>query len=257
MFSLLWQVNIWCFPSSLFTLYLHFLRSSLVIYFPFSPSFLFPLSCLLFLSPFCPSCSKVLLSKDRTRCRWWRQIIEDIIKRLTRRSVRFTHHIWNIKKKKNCMQTGLTVRQALIFIHRQTHRHSAVGVWPYTVELNTSLASFGCLSTHTHARTAFQCVLSTNEGLFRHVHLVPSQIWMQSAHPLALKASVRSCVCVVCFWVCVCVIRNVAWSPLVCAFGSVCQRAAAEAENWQKSWVFPPLAGVRLHFISLTLKTLS
>lgn len=151
MFSLLWQVNIWCFPSSLFTLYLHFLRSSLVIYFPFSPSFLFPLSCLLFLSPFCPSCSKVLLSKDRTRCRWWRQIIEDIIKRLTRRSVRFTHHIWNIKKKKNCMQTGLTVRQALIFIHRQTQTLSRRGLTLYSRV--KYLSCFIWMSEYTYTRT--------------------------------------------------------------------------------------------------------
>jgi len=135
------------------------------------------------------------------------------------------------------MQTGLTVTQMLIFIHSHTHRHSASGVWPYTVELNTSLASFGCLWTPKRAPTAFWCVLSTNEGLIRHVHLVPSQIWMFSAHPLALEASVRTCV-----WVfvrmCVCVIRNSTWSPLVCAFGSVCQRAAAQSENDKKKLGF-------------------
>lgn len=153
------------------------------------------------------------------------------------------------------MQTGLTVRQALIFIHRQTHRHSAVGVWPYTVELNTSLASFGCLSTHTHSlpvcfKHQWRTLPTCSSSSLTNLNVVCSPVGPQSFCE-------ELCVCGVFLSVCVCVIRNVAWSPLVCAFGSVCQRAAAEAENWQKSWVFPLLAGVRLHFISLTLKTLS
>lgn len=88
--------------------------------------------------------------------------------------------------------------------------------------------------------------LSTNEGLIRHVHLVPSQIWMLSAHPLAFEASVRNCVgeCV-CF--CVCVIRNSAWSPLVCAFRSVCERAAAPPEVTTKK---RGLRWLSLHFLT-------
>lgn len=136
------------------------------------------------------------------------------------------------------MQTGLTVRQALIFIHRQTHRHSAVGVWPYTVELNTSLASFGCLSTHTHTHSLPVC--------FKHqwrTHPTCSSSSLTNLNVVCSPVGPQSfceelCVCVVCFWVCVCVIRNVAWSPLVCAFGSVCQRAAAEAENDRKAGPF-------------------
>lgn len=59
------------------------------------------------------------------------KIIEDIIKRLMKRSVCVRHHI-----KTKSMQTGLIV--TLIFI--QTNTHSGLRVWPYTVELNISLA---------------------------------------------------------------------------------------------------------------------
>lgn len=94
--------------------------------------------------------------------------------------------------------------------------------------------------THTKKKCCFWCVLSTIEGL-RHVHLVPSQIWIFSAHPLANEASMRNSVCVcvwVCLSVCMCVIRNLAWSPLVCAFGSVCERAAAQPEVMTKKMAF-------------------
>lgn len=153
------------------------------------------------------------------------------------------------------MQTGLTVRQALIFIHRQTHRHSAVGVWPYTVELNTSLASFGCLSTHTHTHSLPVC--------FKHqwrTHPTCSSSSLTNLNVVCSPVGPQSfceelCVCVVCFWVCVCN-QERSLIPSGMCFRECLSKGSSRGWKWQKSWAFPPLAGVRLHFISLTLKTL-
>lgn len=55
------------------------------------------------------------------------------------------------------------------------------------------------------------------------------------AHPLALEAFVRSFFVCLCASVSACAIRSSTWSPLVCALGRVCQRAAAQSEN-HKNW---------------------
>lgn len=99
--------------------------------------------------------------------------MEDMIKKLMKRSERVWHHIRN---KTAYKQTSQSYKRSFLFTDKHTDAQPAGR--DLTVELNTPLASFSCMQSHTHVHcllVRFKA-LSTNEGLIRHVHLVPSQI---------------------------------------------------------------------------------
>lgn len=76
--------------------------------------------------------------------------MEDMIKKLMRRSERVWHHIRN---KAAYKQTSQSHKRSFLFTDKHTDAQPAG--CDLTVELNTSLASFSCMQsqTHTHAQT--------------------------------------------------------------------------------------------------------
>lgn len=73
--------------------------------------------------------------------------MEDMIKKLMKRSERVWHHIRN---KAACKQTSQSHKRSFLFTDKHTDAQPAG--CDLTVELNTSLASFSCMQSHKHTR---------------------------------------------------------------------------------------------------------
>lgn len=74
--------------------------------------------------------------------------MEDMIKKLMKRSERVWHHIRNKTASK---QTSQSHKRSFLFTDK--HADAQPAGRDLTVELNTPLASFSRMQSHTHART--------------------------------------------------------------------------------------------------------